>query len=218
MELKLELLTYSWDILLHNNICLPSRRSYYLCKISFTFTSCVSMITMMPNRSGQFSPNYIPASVSFNMDATQYMSYCMSPMSGRVDSPLGSVGSQQNSPRNRMSPLSFHPFVQCPSSHSMDMESPPVFGPMSSPGTPVTPRSPSSCRKCIPNSVAYEMEYGTNSQYCLSPITVEMEKFFSYPTMSVRFMPCVCVPDYPVEEGKPRKICRRCSVTPTTTR
>lgn len=62
-------------------------------------------------------------------------------------------------------------------------------------------------------ALGYEVDmFGTSGLYNGSPISVEMEKFFSFPGMSITFMPCVCVPDYHVEEGKPRKICRRCSV------
>ena len=83
----------------------------------------------------------------------------------------------------------------------------------SHPGTPEPMLSPSKSSRLVPSSLGYEIgPQGAYRQYALSPLTVEMEKFFSYPTMSVTFMPCVCVPDYPVEEGKPRKICRRCSV------
>lgn len=177
----------------------------------------------MPNRSGQYSPSpFVPVSVGFAVDPSQFVPYCMSPMSpmpARVDSPLGSVCSQQNSPRSCASPLSFRPFVPCPSSLPLELESPKVLSQLNSPaGTPGTPKSPSSFRKFIPSSVAYEMDIAGSRQYCLSPITSEMEKFFSFPTMSVTFMPCVCVPDYPVEDGKPRKICRRCSVTPAGNR
>lgn len=172
----------------------------------------------MPNRSGQFSPgHYTPASSSFNMEAPQYVPYCVSPLPARIESPMCS---QQNSPQTRNSPLSFRPFVNCPTSLPLDIETPPVVaspvfnGPVLSQQSPMTPQGPPSFRKFIPSSVALEMD--ASRQYCLSPITAEMEKFFSYPTMSVTFMPCVCVPDYPVEEGKPRKICRRCSLTPST--
>lgn len=77
--------------------------------------------------------------------------------------------------------------------------------------------SPTGMSRLCPSSLGYDMDLcGNYRQYCPSPITVEMEKFFSYPTMSITFMPCVCVPDYPIEEGKPRKICRRCSIAPTS--
>lgn len=85
----------------------------------------------------------------------------------------------------------------CPSRRSIDIEAMQGF------------------QQMCPTSLGYEMDMiGNYRQYSCSPITVEMEKFFSYPTMSITFMPCVCVPDYPVEEGKPRKICRRCSIAP----
>lgn len=168
----------------------------------------------MPNRSGQYtSGRFSPATVSFNLEATQYVPYCVSPLPSRMDSPLSS---QQNSPQSHCDSPSFPPFAhaQCPKSLPMEVESPPVFQQNSQAAV----RSPPGFRRLVSNSVAYEMDVGNSGQYCLSPITVEMEKFFSYPTMSVTFMPCVCVPDYPVEEGKPRKICRRCSVTPTGNR
>jgi hypothetical protein len=53
---------------------------------------------------------------------------------------------------------------------------------------------------------------GNCTQTSCNPFFAEMEKFFSIPTMAITFMPCVCMPDYPVDEGTPKKICRRCSV------
>ncbi|KAL4220066.1 hypothetical protein ACF0H5_020477 [Mactra antiquata] len=83
--------------------------------------------------------------------------------------------------------------------------------------SPMEMDKPGGLSRLCPSSLGYDVDFcGNYRQYSPSPITVEMEKFFSYPTMSITFMPCVCVPDYPVEEGKPRKICRRCSIAPST--
>lgn len=72
-------------------------------------------------------------------------------------------------------------------------------------------------RQYCSSSLGYEFDMnGALSQVNWSPINAEMEKFFPFPTMSITFMPCVCVPDYTAEEGKPRKICRRCSVAQLT--
>ncbi|KAH3811776.1 hypothetical protein DPMN_140192 [Dreissena polymorpha] len=80
--------------------------------------------------------------------------------------------------------------------------------------------SPPSFRRMIPQSIALEMSSPTGPfrQYSVSPITVENDQYFSYPNMAamgMTFMPCVCMPDFSVSEnGKSKKACRRCSITP----
>ncbi|XP_052214923.1 uncharacterized protein LOC127833606 isoform X2 [Dreissena polymorpha] len=105
----------------------------------------------------------------------------------------------------------------CPSPVPMDME---TAANTSMNSAQARHFSPPSFRRMIPQSIALEMSSPTGPfrQYSVSPITVENDQYFSYPNMAamgMTFMPCVCMPDFSVSEnGKSKKACRRCSITP----
>lgn len=131
-------------------------------------------------------------------------SYCSSPLTHTRSVPafcssqLASSGVYCSSPV--MSTVPASAFCSSPVTNAGIYRSSPL---------PIDVESPAVCSPLRATSLPCSYDC---RQYTPSPITAEMEKFFSYPTMSLTFMPCVCVPDYPVEKGKPRKICRRCSV------
>ncbi|KAH3811715.1 hypothetical protein DPMN_140130 [Dreissena polymorpha] len=109
----------------------------------------------------------------------------------------------------------------CPSPVPMDME---TAANTSMNSAQAVHFSPPSFRRMIPQSIALEMSSPTGPfrQYSVSPITVENDQYFSYPNMAamgMTFMPCVCMPDFSVSEnGKSKKACRRCSITPVKKR